>query len=232
MAFVGHVHPPIDFPVYGLDDSWAGPRWLAFVHGEVGKPLWGVDLLHGWSMFPTPDRPWVQVTTFPWPRFAAIMGAPGESPDHLLAWHAMFHLTDRTMPNLRDKRLAEMRRRMHTVINDRADNPEAWSNVSIHVGERSVAGKITCWAGAWTAVVTDLPDVACLLLASEVAPESLTLRQLTDGEDYHFDLAQPIRFGETLHASAEAALGPASGWEDDEPSWPEHADHEELLGRS
>jgi hypothetical protein len=41
------VFPAIDFPSFGLDDGWTGPRWMSFFEGQGGRPIWGVHLAHG-----------------------------------------------------------------------------------------------------------------------------------------------------------------------------------------
>jgi hypothetical protein len=40
------VSPQIQFPVYGLDPSWPGVRWLELFGDEIGDPLRWVSLGH------------------------------------------------------------------------------------------------------------------------------------------------------------------------------------------
>ena len=68
-------HPPVDFPVYGMDETWAGPRWLDHLEGAGGEPLIGVWLAHGPQLDPVEHPgPWARVVTVPRRRWPAEGG--------------------------------------------------------------------------------------------------------------------------------------------------------------
>jgi hypothetical protein len=225
---VGHRHLAIDFPVYGLDSSWSGPRWLSFVQGERDQPLREVHLQHGCSRWLAPDRPWVIVITVPWRRSRHEAGDTGEAPERALAWYALDQLVGITLPAIPYPRDRELRRRIDPLVEDRAAHFVDWPVVSLTVDDAPVTAWTTSWAGAWTAFFRVLPDTACIVAAAGIQPGELSLITLTDGDDYHFNLRAPVEFPEALIASSEAALGTEPSPEDDHSHWPLHDDHLRL----
>ena len=79
-------YPPVDFPVYGMDETWAGPRWLDNLEGAGGEPLIGVWLAHGPQLdLVEHPGPWARVVTVPCRRWPA---ESGRDPVSEVAFHA------------------------------------------------------------------------------------------------------------------------------------------------
>jgi hypothetical protein len=219
--------PAVDFPVYGLSaSSWTGPRWLTFVQGSIGEPLYEVHLAHGSSRDLAETTKWVYLVTVPWPRFARLKHGQANSDRATLAWHAMFRLFDFTTPD--HPRVRELQRKLMWLADERADEVESWPQVTLTVDGEHLACSISRWAGSWAAIVSDLNGAAIMLAASGVEPETLSLVKLTDGLEYHFKLSDPVDYPRTLVESTNAALGPDTD-NGKRPTGPLHADHERLL---
>src|ERR1700742_713316 len=98
------MSPPIGFPVFGLDPSWPGTRWLEMFGDEIGDPLRWVSLGH----LSRDGDALAMVKTYA--RLAT--GAPrsfqiptdaqaaelGKSPLEWVAFSAAFELMDLTLP--------------------------------------------------------------------------------------------------------------------------------------
>jgi hypothetical protein len=221
------VFPPPDFPVYGFDESWAGPRWLEFLQGQPGRPLREIWLAHGWSPSPEASRPWARVGTFPAERYVRLMSGRYGDAARTVATAAVFDLMNRTSPVLPE----QQRRRYWEAamqVEAQAEDYVRWPTANWRVDGRSVQARIAWWAGAWTGFTMDVSGVAIVVVAHGIAPGAVQLARVDDARPYGFDLDQPLAYPEALHKAAAAALGvisldaPAAGW-------PMHADHERLL---
>ena len=125
-----HMHPPLDFPAYGLDPSWHGPHWLEFIEGKANEPSWGVWLCHGSTRVPQLGEPWLLVATMPRERHTRLMNANGSKPTWAIAWAAMSQLTGRTTPQLSGKELHVYRTATTRLVIEQAELSEAWTPVT------------------------------------------------------------------------------------------------------
>ena len=203
--------PPLDFPLYGLAD-WQGSCWLDMVEGEIGKPTWGVWLAHAGTASPSSPYPWVRVATLPAARHARLMTMPNEQPAEAVAFAALHFLINVTAPELTAEQRSVYWRRARDMVQRDAHLLSAWPDVVIQVDGRDVRAHSYSWAGTWLAFTTDLTEVALIVISAGVPPEKLVLTRLGSGSDYHFDLAAPIDYAETLEASTRAALGESPAW--------------------
>jgi hypothetical protein len=221
-------HPPLGFPLYGLDHEWSGPRWLEFVRGSQGEPIWTADLCHSQTRTPQPGGPWVLIGVSPRSWHCKVMSAPGRDYEQDIALDTLLDLFARTTPSIaegaaRTYRAAEIR-----LIESQAASYTTWPTVTWHLDGKSLQARIYDWAGAWAGFTFDIPGVILHIVATGIAPADLRLAHIADSSAYHFDIRQPIQYPETLQASAVAALGaeianPAT-W-----GWPHHHDHDQLL---
>lgn len=211
-------HPVLDFPVYGLAGGPDGPRWLDGVVGRLGHPATAVWLGHG-STRRDPQRPWTQVGTF---RRDRLPGSAVDA-DQRIAFDAVFTLVDATMPNPAG-RPDDYGHRLVDAATARAASRTEWQLASWTVRDQAVAVTVMRWAGAWAAYTTALPQVDIVMVGFGVEPTGLTLSELGDASEYHFDRRSPIVFPETVERS-RAAAGVRYEAMSGERWWPSHADH-------
>jgi hypothetical protein len=229
----GYPMPVIEFPVYGCDETWTGPRWLEFVqfhhHGMDSEAITEVWTAHGDSRMLDPASPSIRVGTLPLKAAERQLAGPDHDVARAAAFTAAFTLLDRTEPELPDPQRDQLRRASIGMVDDLADDWANWPTVSWHIDGRPGSAHVTAWAGAWAAVCFDMPGVAIIVIANGVQPAALRLAAAGDGHAYHVDLRQPLNYPRSLEASAHAALGDDP---EHEPSrWPLHPDHDRLLGR-
>lgn len=211
-------HPPLDLPFYGVAADWGGPRWLAHVDGPLGHPADGIWLRHGSPIVHDARSPWLQIGTLREDRF------PGREVAHAerAASTATFALVDATMPREAD-RPPGYKDRVMSVANARAEQHEAWPDVTWSVDGEPVRASVTRWAGAWAAFTTLLPRVDVVVVGSGFDPDGLALAEVVDSSAYHFDRHARLVFPDTVEQSrAAAGVDPAAG---DDVWWPAHPDH-------
>jgi hypothetical protein len=202
--------PPIELPVYGLDASWPGARWLDGFGDEIGDPPRWVSLAHQtldgdslimvktYSRLSTGAPRSFQVPT------DAQAAQMGKSPLQWVAFDAAFELINLTLPVLSLPRPPGFNR----VLVDHAERAGSeyvqWPAVRWQVDGVAVTARVWWFAGGWTAF-TDVVE-GVYLHASGVGPgpDGLSLAVLRDGSAYHLDLDQPLYPG-VLSASRAAA---------------------------
>jgi hypothetical protein len=220
--------PPAAFPVYGLDRSWPGARWLDQFGDAIGDPPRWVALAHeaadGESL--------IMVNTYARPATdaqAARTGA-GESPLASVAFDAAGILVNLTLPPPSVPRPDGFLPRLVAHAADLAGQHWQWAAGRWRLGAASVPFRSCRFAGGWTAISDAVDDVYLALVGVsddvDGGPEGLSLGPAGDGRAYHIDLAAPLQ-PRTLTASRRAA-GPTL----DEPQWQRrdwHADQLRLM---
>jgi hypothetical protein len=214
--------PPVAFPVYGLDASWPGARWLDLFGDEIGDPPRWVALGHqtvnGQSL--------IMVNTYSGPPTDAQAARSGQPPGQDVAFDAAHRLINLTLPVQSVPRpdgfLPLLTERAVLAAGQHA----RWPAVRWTVDAVTVAARVWRFAGGWAAVSDAVDDVYLSAVGVGARPEGLSLTRLRDGRAYHVDLAQPLLPG-LLSASRQAA-----GAQFDEPEWKRrawHADHARLI---
>lgn len=213
---------PVAFPVYGLDVSWPGARWLDLFGDEIGDPpRWvslGHEMVNGQSL--------IMVNTYSGRATDAQAGRLGRPPLEDVAFDAAHTLINVTLPVQSVPRpngflplLTE--RALHA-----ASQSAQWGAVQWRVDDATVAARVWRFAGGWAAISDAVDDVYLSAVGAGTRPEGLSLTRLRDGGAYHFDLAQPLAPG-LLSASRQAAGVEFEGSQWESQGW--HADHVRLL---
>jgi hypothetical protein len=219
----GYLMPPAPFPVYGLDESFTGARWLELFGDPPGSsPTW-MSLNHQAA----DGRSLINVTTFvrratgnlrSWRVPTDAQAAErGRSPLADVAGQGATTLISLTLPV---RSLA----RPPGFLNALVEHAEAaasayrdWPQASWRVDGVPVQVPVWWFAGGWTAL-TDTAAGVYLSVAGigpDTSPEDLGLAALRDGRAYHFDLDGPLSIA-MAQAAAEAAgvpLGPDPSWQ-------------------
>lgn len=217
------THPALDLPLYGLDGSWSGRRWLEFLEGESGQPVCAVWLAHRGDAL---TDPWVLVASLPEPRHSDAMTSPGGDAMRELAFAAAFGVVNWTSPcellSSGDREL--YRHNVVRVCDELADRWRDWPTFTWTIGGRSVSARVLAWAGAW-AGFTEVAGAPIVVVGAGRPPEGLRLVQV-DPQAYFFDGSAALDYPGVLERSVEQADGtrPVPG------HWLVHADHTRLLG--
>jgi hypothetical protein len=95
-------HPALDYPVFGLASGWEGPRWLWFLEGSSGDPVWGVWLAHSCGQLPEAAHPRMLIAKMPAQRYGELM-APSRDLAGEIALSALLRLFDVVTPDLGDE---------------------------------------------------------------------------------------------------------------------------------
>jgi hypothetical protein len=187
--------PPVDFPVYGLEPSWAGSRWLESFGDRIGDPVTWVSLGHrsldGGST--------VLVGTFCRP--LAAVGSRETLTEHV-AGYACTALVNMTIPDHSEPLPDDFLRALSRLSRQHSETSEQWPLVSWRVDGRDVPAHVWRFAGGWAAVSDTGAPVALAAIGMGSDPDGLSLAAIGDGDTYHFDLGQPLH-PDTLSAGLQ-----------------------------
>ena len=188
-------YPPVDFPVYGMDETWAGPRWLDHLEGAGGEPLIGVWLAHGPQLdLVEHPGPWARVVTVPRRRWPAERG---RDPVSEVAFHAWL------------SRGAGANSDVDQALSDAADHRE-WATAEWLLDGVAVEASLVpdhpdahgTWAG-----FTAATEAFIVVVARGVQPADVRLTSVGSAAAYHTDLTKPLGFPDSMVTSRERALG-------------------------
>jgi hypothetical protein len=214
--------PPVAFPVYGLDGSWPGARWLDLFGDEIGDPPRWVALGHE-----TADgQSLIMVNTYsgrPTDARAAQLGLP---PLEDVAFDAAHILINVTLPAQSVPRPNGFLPLLTEHARHAASQSARWAAVQWRVDAATVPARVWLFAGGWAAISDAVDDVYLSAVGTGTRPEGLSLTRLRDGDAYHFDLAQPLAPG-LLPASRQSAGVEFEGSRWESQGW--HADHVRLM---
>lgn len=218
---------PVTFALWGLDQSWDGPRWFESWWGSAPLAS-GVFLSHGRRPVPARGYPWVQVGS--WEPSGEGWWSPdwwSDAPERDLAWHAIHHLVDVVALSLEDVDERRRRARNHIAFVDRrAARWARWAPANWRGGSRKLSARFTRFGGGWAGYAFEPGAFAITVVAKGISPHNLGLRKLTSGTPYHFDLDQPIDAALPL-ASVQQALGEHAA--DLSPRHRRHRDLQKVL---
>ncbi|SFP52939.1 hypothetical protein SAMN05421810_102861 [Amycolatopsis arida] len=200
------VSPPADFPVYGLDERWRGPRWLDFFEGRPGDPVWAVWLGHREAE----GDHGVRVGTLPRERYDEVMSPRGGDTRVPVAFSAAFGLVNLTLPDGSVPRPEGLIPALVEHAERQAKRHREWPRVAWEVDGRWAQAAVWSFADAWAGFTDVLEDAYLVAVGIGVQPEGLRLVPAA-GAEYGVDLAAPLDPGElTLmrRARPEAWLPP------------------------
>jgi hypothetical protein len=210
------------FPVYGLDPSWAGARWLDLFGDEIGDPPRWVALGHQ-----TADgQSLIMVNTYSGRPTDAQAARLGQPPLEYVAFGAAHILIDVTLPVQSVPRPDGFLPLLTEHALHAAGQSAQWPAVQWRVDAATVAARVWQFAGGWAAISDAVDDVYLSAAGTGTRPEGLSLSRLRDGSAYHFDLAQPLA-PRLLSASRHAAGVEFKGSQWERQGW--HGDHVRLM---
>jgi hypothetical protein len=214
--------PPVAFPVYGLDASWPGARWLDGFGDKIGDPPRWVALAHQ----AVDGQSRIIVNTWFRPSTDAQAAELGQSPLEYVAFDAAHMLINVTLPALSVARPDGYIPLLVEHSTKLAGGQAQWQAVRWQVATAAVAARVCWFAGGWAAITEAADEVYLSAVGVGTGPEGLSLTQLQDGSAYHFDLAGPLE-PRTISASRQAAGVPFEAPEWEPQSW--HADQLRLM---
>jgi hypothetical protein len=190
---VAHEHPPLDFPLFGLNATWHGPRWLDFLEGQAGDPVVGAWLGHGDDNRRHNASNWAFVGTFSRTRVEAggWLGSD-ETFEQYLARRTALVVDDRP---LLDRLLAA------------PDGWESWDAVTFSLGTRTLSARKWVHAGAQAVLSFDLSGLGLMVHSRGLGGADLSLDEVSDFRRYHFDPTCPLLYPAVIENSVEAATG-------------------------
>jgi hypothetical protein len=215
--------PPVTFPVYGLDGSWSGSRWLDAFGDRIGDDVRSVRLAHQ----STETGALILVESYSRPMTDTQAARSRQSPQQLVAFAASVVMVNLTLPALSAPRPPGMLRALVGNADARSREYAEWSTVSWRVDGSEAGARAWRFAGGWAAF-SDSVDGVYLAAAGSAdtdGPDGLAFAALQDGHGYNFDLDQPLHPRVIAASSAardggERALSLRQDW---------HADQVRLL---
>jgi hypothetical protein len=200
------VWPPIDFPVFGLDSAWSGPRWLSELAGAVGQSPGVIGLAHGDRPGPMRGHPFVLVASFR-PSGDGWSSSDGFA-ERVLAEDGLHRLMNATIPYLDDEDDRRRIRRNHIpYLLTRAYRYRSWARANWRIGARTATARFARFAGGWAGFVFERGTLAVVAVGFGVSPHAIHLVRVKSGLAYHFDIGRPIDHDHALAYSREKALG-------------------------
>lgn len=180
--------PPVDFPLYGLDQAWPGLRWPDFYEGQLGEPTTGMWLGHR----STDGEVAVRVGSFPRARFDRIEAAHSRDPLAELAFAGAVPLINMTLPERAEDGIPGINRALVDHAGQQAQRHAEWPRVRWSVEGAPVSAAVWQFAGAWLGITDALPEVYLAVIGFGVVPEGLPLALIADGSPYGMDLRAPL----------------------------------------
>ena len=181
--------PPVAFPVYGLDASWLGARWLDGFGDEIGDPPRWVGLAHQAE----DGQSQIMVHTYSRPPTNAKAARWGQPPLQEVAFDAAHMLINVTLPAQSVARPDGYIPLLVEHATKVADQYAQWPTVSWQVDAAVVAARVCRFACGWAAITDAADEVYLAVVGVGAEPEGLSLTQFQDGSAYHFDLAGPLK---------------------------------------
>jgi hypothetical protein len=214
--------PPATFPVYGLDGSWSGSRWLDGFGDRIGDEVRYLRLAHQ----STGTGALIMVESCSRPLTDTQAVRSGESPLQCVAFDASVVMVNLTLPVLSVPRPPGKLRALVNNADARARQYADWSPVSWRVDGSEVGARAWRFAGGWAAF-SDSVDGVYLAAAGSPGtdPDGVALAALQDGHAYNFDLDLPLHPG--VIAASSAARDGGERALPLRPDW--HADQVRLL---
>jgi hypothetical protein len=213
--------PPVDFPLYGLDASWPGARWIESFGEAIGHPVHWVSLGHQ-----SPDgESLLYVETFSRPRTDALAAPSLQPPLQHVAFYAAALLINATLPVASVVRPDGLIKAMVDHADERSNQCAQWPLVHWQVDGVAVTARVWWFAGGWAAISDAVPDVYLAAVGVGINPDGLSLAVLEHGDAYHFELDQPMHTPVMVasHAARTDGDPPPPG----RPDW--HADQLRLM---
>jgi hypothetical protein len=218
--------PVLDFPAFGLDSDWDGPRWLWSLEGNIGDPVWGVWLAHSYGKLPEASDPRMLVGTLPAQRHGELM-ARSHDPAEAIAFSVLLRLLDMVTPDLGDEDRTLEKRSSRRLLDDEPEHYPQWPEVTWLVNGRPVSARVFEWGGGWAGFTPDIPDVVIAVVARSMPLTGVNLVDIGRGSAYHFDTSAELIYPDVLESARRVALGEETDWT--RGSWPLHADQLALL---
>lgn len=218
------IFPPLDFPIFGLDRTWKGPRWLNAVIGSYGEPAQSVWLAHGERL--DPDREVLVMSH----RLSEDQGwcPSGAHAERMLAWTGLVRIIDATLPVLAGDDRRRFFDNFEQYVDARAGRWARWAPTRWRIENRVVTARFARFAGGWAAYAFERDRFALAVTGVGADPHGLGLRRLRSAAAYHFDLEEPFpSYPSVATRSFEQALG-ADADRDREPRRL-HADHRKII---
>jgi hypothetical protein len=157
--------PPIGFPVYGLDGSWPGARWLDSFGDQVGDPPRWVRLAHqsvdGDSL--------IMVETYSRPPTDDLAARRAEPPLADVVDRAASILINVTLPVQSVPRPDGFIRALGAHIMELAGQYAQWPTVGWRVDGAAATARVSWFADGWRSVTLS-PRFTCPRGARESAP--------------------------------------------------------------
>ena len=194
--------PPVTFPVYGLDGSWTGSRWLDGFGDRIGDEVRWVGLAHQ----DLETGALIRVETHSRPLTDSQAARSKEPALRSVAFGASVAMVNMTLPALSVPRPPGI---LRALVNDADANSRQyaqWSRVSWLLDGSQIGARARRFAGGWAAYCDAVEGVYLAAAGVGGGPDGLALTALQDGRGYSFDLDEPLH-PTTLTASSAARAG-------------------------
>jgi hypothetical protein len=209
--------PPVTFPVYGLDRSWSGSRWLDSFGDAMGDEVRWVRLAHQSA----DADALIMVETWSRPLTDSAAARTREPALQSVAFSASVVMVNLTLPAQSVPRPPGILRALVNNAYARSGQYEDWEPVSWRVDGSEVAARSWQFAGGWAAFSDSVDEAYLAAAGSGTDPDGLALARLTDGRAYHVDLDEPLH-PRVITASSAARSGgerpflPRADWHSDQ----------------
>jgi hypothetical protein len=213
--------PPVTFPVYGLDASWTGSRWLDGFGDRIGDEVRWVRLAHQ----DLETGALIMVETRSGPLTDTRAARSGEPPLQSVAFSASVVMVNVTLPAQSAPRPPGLLRALVIDADASSRQYAQWSPVSWRLDGSQARARARRFAGGWAAYSDSADGVYLAAAGLGIDPDGLALTELRDGRAYNVDLDQPLHPG--IVAASSAARAGGERLPPLRPDW--HADQLRLM---
>lgn len=189
-------HPPLDFPLYGLDSPAVGRRWVEFFEGQLGLPVWSVWLDH------LIDDRLLVVRTAPQARWNDVMGRGAAAGMVEFAATGIRVLLDQPRPQLGAGEGVAYDEQLVSTSESVARQWKKWEAVAWPVDGEDHDARVRTFSNSWTGVLALGEDLYVGVTGINSTDPSVALTRV-EGADYGFDFTSPFGIADLESRAAQ-----------------------------
>jgi hypothetical protein len=209
----GPSSPPVDFPVYGLDASWHGSRWLDYYSAVDQERAWAIGLGHRSAESSSA----IVVSTLRQDHYIPVHGET--DPLIEVAFQSALRLGDASLPVFDTARPPGMLKALVAHMDQQARRYRDWPVAQWRADGNLITAPVLKFAGGWMTFTDRIPNAYVSMFSFEnPLDSSINVTKSVDLKDYGFSHESRLSAElqkESRERYPNAGLNPRDGYHSD-----------------